>query len=630
VKIFISYRRADSAALSGRIYDRLTAHFGRSAVLKDVDSIPVGVDFSRFISEAIISSDVVLVVIGRQWLRSTDDRGRRRIDHPTDFIRLEIETALAAAVPLIPVLVDDATMPRADELPPSIVQLSHRNGFQIRLDPYFDDDMRRVISSIEHVLASPPIPSVPQPEPTGSQDLEPPEERKAALEIAYGENRSQGRPPYQDVPIFTRGELRSIIAVRSWSGEPGANDEQRIDLSGAQFLAPNLSGIHLHGANLTGAVLEGCNLIDAVLAETILDNANLRRAVLARSDLRQARLNEADLEGADLERANLSEATLKGARLSLANLAGASLQDATLDGVDLSSAKMSDVVLDGADLRGADLHDLELEKVHLRGAQLIEANLVGVNLKGADLREAVLERARLEGSDVSGAAMDKANLLGATLEGANFSGTSLVGARLDSVGVLSSINLDPRTRLDHAAWGGVSVKEQGPSKTRAARIARYREEARQSRRLAIALRGQGLLAMASKYRLIEQKLERRASLWDGRFGTWLFSWLLDVVAGYGERPGRAFRTYLIVIASFAAVYFAVTNADIASLTSGSQPLQWYEALVLSLSSFHGRGFFPQTLNLGDPVAIAAACEAVIGLFIELVFIATFSRRFLGN
>ena len=110
---------------------------------------------------------------------------------------------------------------------------------------------------------------------------------------------------------------------------------------------------------------------------------------------------------------------------------------------------------------------------------------------------------------------------------------------------------------------------------------------------------------------------------DFKYGQWVFSSLLYIIAGYGDRPGRAIRTYLAVILSFAAVYFSITKLRI--FTSSSQPLQWYEAIVLSLTSFHGRGFFPQ-LALGDPIAVVAAFEAVVGLFIELILIATFTRR----
>jgi hypothetical protein len=86
------------------------------------------------------------------------------------------------------------------------------------------------------------------------------------------------------------------------------------------------------------------------------------------------------------------------------------------------------------------------------------------------------------------------------------------------------------------------------------------------------------------------------------------------------------------VTSFAGAYWSLTNVPwlAHAVSVHSSTLQWYEALVLSLSSFYGRGFCPPTLNLGDPVAIVAACEAVAALFIELILIATFNRRFLGN
>jgi hypothetical protein len=144
--------------------------------------------------------------------------------------------------------------------------------------------------------------------------------------------------------------------------------------------------------------------------------------------------------------------------------------------------------------------------------------------------------------------------------------------------------------------------------------------------LAVELRAKGLLSTASKYRLREQHLERRALLQEGRLGPWVFSSLLNLVAGYGERPGRAFQAYVSVVLGFALTYWWVTHALETKLTR----LSWDEAVVLSLTSFHGRGFFPGTLPLGDWVARLGAVEAVIGLFIELAFIATFSRRFLGG
>ncbi len=121
-------------------------------------------------------------------------------------------------------------------------------------------------------------------------------------------------------------------------------------------------------------------------------------------------------------------------------------------------------------------------------------------------------------------------------------------------------------------------------------------------------------------------MERKALRSERNYGGWLLNVILDAVAGHGEKPGRIFIAYLVVVLSFAAAYLGVTHF----VETGLSHLSWDEALVLSLTSFHGRGFFPGFLSLGDWVSRIAALEAVIGLFIELILIATFSRRFLGD
>jgi hypothetical protein len=114
--------------------------------------------------------------------------------------------------------------------------------------------------------------------------------------------------------------------------------------------------------------------------------------------------------------------------------------------------------------------------------------------------------------------------------------------------------------------------------------------------------------------------------------SYLGSLLLDGLAGYGFRPGRSILVYLAVIVWFANLYALAAQG---LLTFGLAPSQltalpWYEALVLSVSSFHGRGFFQPLQSLGDPVAILAAIEAVFGLVIEVSFIATFTQRFFAR
>jgi hypothetical protein len=162
-KIFISYRRDDSAATVGRIYDRMVARFGREAVFKDVDSIPPGVDFEGYMRSILAECAVQLVVIGPLWLELAGADGRRRLDVPGDYVRLEIEAALAQGLPIIPLLVQGAAMPHAPQLPPSIQGLARYNGLLVRYDPDFENDMRRMLSSIERWLGEV---SNPTPQPT--------------------------------------------------------------------------------------------------------------------------------------------------------------------------------------------------------------------------------------------------------------------------------------------------------------------------------------------------------------------------------------------------------------------------------------------------------------------------------
>ncbi len=151
-KIFISYRRDDSASAAGRIDDRLAQKYGRDSVFKDVDSIPLGVDFRTVIRGAVGRCQVLLAVIGRDWLRITDASGGRRLDDPADFVRLEIEAALQRDIPVIPVLVGGAAMPLEDQLPPPLQALVFRNGIAVRRDPDFHTDLNRLMKSLDQLL----------------------------------------------------------------------------------------------------------------------------------------------------------------------------------------------------------------------------------------------------------------------------------------------------------------------------------------------------------------------------------------------------------------------------------------------------------------------------------------------
>jgi TIR domain-containing protein/3-keto-disaccharide hydrolase len=149
--VFICYRREDAPATTGRIYDHLVQSFGEGSVFKDVDSIPIGADFPAHIQRILRQATAQVIVIGPRWLDIHDGAGQPRLQNPGDFVRQEIETGLASGIPVIPVLVEGATMPPARVLPASVAPLTRLQAVNIRLDPDFAADVRRLIAAIERV-----------------------------------------------------------------------------------------------------------------------------------------------------------------------------------------------------------------------------------------------------------------------------------------------------------------------------------------------------------------------------------------------------------------------------------------------------------------------------------------------
>jgi tetratricopeptide (TPR) repeat protein len=158
-RIFLSYRRDDSIAITGRIYDRLVAAFGERYVFKDVDDIPAGANFKATLEHEVTGCDVLLAIIGDRWLNIEDASGHRRLDDPQDFVRIEIESALNHPDRLvIPVLVNNAAMPGLDALPPTLADLTYRNAAVVRNDPDFNRDMSWLIEQIQHSFDIQPVP----------------------------------------------------------------------------------------------------------------------------------------------------------------------------------------------------------------------------------------------------------------------------------------------------------------------------------------------------------------------------------------------------------------------------------------------------------------------------------------
>ena len=151
-QVFISYRRDETAYAAGWLYDRLADRFGADKIFKDIDSIEFGDDFVEVITAAVGSCDVLLALIGNEWVTITGEDGRRRLDDPADFVRVEIEAALARDVRVIPVLVDGASMPHAEALPASLRTLVRRHA--LALSPsQFDFDTGRLLKVLDRTLA---------------------------------------------------------------------------------------------------------------------------------------------------------------------------------------------------------------------------------------------------------------------------------------------------------------------------------------------------------------------------------------------------------------------------------------------------------------------------------------------
>ena len=131
-RIVISYRRVDTGGDARSLAEALERRFGNENVFLDIETIGPGEPFDRAIDRAVDSSDVLLALIGQHWLAVTDDEGRRRIDDPKDVVRVEILSALQRQLLVIPVLLEDATMPSEEELPPDLAPFSKRNAVELR------------------------------------------------------------------------------------------------------------------------------------------------------------------------------------------------------------------------------------------------------------------------------------------------------------------------------------------------------------------------------------------------------------------------------------------------------------------------------------------------------------------
>lgn len=296
-----------------------------------------------------------------------------------------------------------------------------------------------------------------------------------------------------------------------------------------------------------------------------------------------------------------------------------------------------------ATLPGGTYNNYNLREALLIQTQLNGANLEGAHLEGANLDYANLEGARLRDAHLEGASLREVNLGGADLRGIFFGKTT----RLDHALLYSSKPERGSVLLADADWGSVNlgvinwdeVKEIGDEQRarRLGDIEHYREALRCYRQLSAELRRQGLGEEADRFAYRGQLLHRvlllkQETSWGRKWSAYLFSLLLDALVGYGYMPGRSLRAYFGVLAIFALFYHFVPNIGIDPAYSPTTPtpLSWGNALLFSLISFHGRVNAPASLSFTGLYAWISILETIVGLIVELGFIAAFTQRFLGG
>jgi len=153
--VFVSYRRDDTEGQAGRLYDDLVRRFGVKAVFMDVVGIEPGSDFRTAIDQNVASCSVLLALMGPGWIDARDETGRRRLDNPTDSVRLETSSALKRDIAVIPVLVRGAKMPRAEQLPNDLQQLAYRNAVELT-HVLWDSDVQLLVKVLERHLCDAP------------------------------------------------------------------------------------------------------------------------------------------------------------------------------------------------------------------------------------------------------------------------------------------------------------------------------------------------------------------------------------------------------------------------------------------------------------------------------------------
>lgn len=352
------------------------------------------------------------------------------------------------------------------------------------------------------------------------------------------------------------------------------------------------------------------------------------------NDQRQSGRVGLDLRGAELSRAQLSD-------LPLARLACDATQP-TVQNLTQKQRRMAAIDLRGANLSGAHLEGACLDYADLGHANLRGCHLEGASLWAVNLREADCDGAHLERADLWNAHLEGAFLYRAYLQGARLHEAYMAGVHFNDLHVTDENGVGPMVADMH--WEGVNLsivnwsqirvlgddcvalqmERDGTEQDRAVRLRMFTSAVRANQQLALALQAQGMTDDANRFFYRSRVLERKllASYGGRQAGSYLVSLLLDVLTGYGYRMGRMVVAYVALISFFAALYYGFGQA-------GASHIGLREAVVLSITSFHGRVFSsPFTVN--SPQSVVTAAEAITGFLFEGIFIAMLAQRVFGR
>lgn len=408
-----------------------------------------------------------------------------------------------------------------------------------------------------------------------------------------------------------------------WRTEPEISAERQAELATRRCVTPDV----LHGIYpFSGMKLKRADV------EWLLATHEDGRGPVDYHDPSQSRRVGLDLRGADLSYAQLQN-------LPLARLV-ADVTWRTWENLTEKQHRKAAIQLQHADLKGAFLEGASLEYANLEGADLRGCHLEEANLGTANMQRAYCEGAHFEGADLWYAHLGGAFLWRAHFQGARFYEAHLQSAHLDGLVLANEDHIGPRLVDTHwedanlavVDWSQIrmlgdeyearQMESEGTRKELAVCRKEFEDAVRANRQLAMALQAQGLNEDAARFFYRSQVLQRKvfALQRPRKLGSYLFSWLLALLTGYGYRMWRIIICYLVLIALYATLYYTL---------SLSHHISVLEAIILSVTAFHGR-VFSSPFQLASAQGIVEACEAVNGLIFEGIFIAMLTQRFFGK